>query len=102
MRLDGEHFSAGGRKINQASPSPLVARSAQREEAEEGRRPMTQRPAGMPMSLRADTVQALLGEAGTARESTSPSAQAALGHAVKGVAAVVLVMVSTPFAVAIV
>lgn len=72
MRLDGEHFSAGGRKINQASPSPLVARPAQREAAEEGRRPMTQRPAGMPMSLRADTVQALLGEAGTARESTSP------------------------------
>ena len=72
MRLDGEHFSAGGRKINQASPSLLVARPAQREAAEEGRRRMTQRPAGMPMSLRADTVQALLGEAGTARESTSP------------------------------
>ena len=45
MRIDGKHFSAGSRKINQVSPSRLVARPAQREAAEEGRRPMTRRGA---------------------------------------------------------
>ena len=64
MRLDGKHFSVGSRKNNQVSPLRLVARPAQHEAAEDVRRPMTRRPAGMPMSLRADTVQALLGEAG--------------------------------------
>ena len=57
---------------------------------------MTRRPGGTLMSLRADTVQAL-GEAGVKR-----ARQDALGHAVKGVTAVSMVMVSTPFAIAVV
>ena len=38
MRLHGKHFSEGSRKINQVSPSRLVARPAQHEAAEGVRR----------------------------------------------------------------